>query len=393
MRTTEDQTVAAVHSVELDPARWQELFDELLGRVAGRFARVELRQRARAFVRGLLADLPRKNCWTIAEHAGDASPDGMQHLLARAAWDEDAVRDDIRDYVIEHLGQDGAVLVIDETGDLKKGTATVGVKRQYTGTAGRVENAQVAVYLVYATNAGHAVVDRELYLPRSWTDDPDRLQAAGVPDQVGFATKPALATKMITRALDAGVPAAWVAGDEVYGANPGLRAELEATGVGYVLAAACDHPVRFGGATHRADALLRQVPARAWQQISCGTGAKGHRLYQWAFVRLDHDRPAPDGQAGTGSWSAATTRPASWPSTAAPRPVPPRWPSWSRSPGGAGPSRCVNHSALIYASWLHNLGSRCGLVALSRPSVGGCTSRAGGTGAGGARRAGGGRRG
>ncbi len=175
---------------------------------------------------------------------------------------------------------------------------TVGVKRQYTGTAGRVENAQVGVYLVYATEAGHAVIDRELYLPRSWTDDPDRCRAAGVPDQVGFATKPALATAMICRALDAGVPAAWVAGDEVYGANPRLRATLEARGVGYVLAVACDHPVRFGGATQRADALLAQVPARAWQCVSCGTGAKGHRYYDWAFVRLDHGGPAPTDQAG-----------------------------------------------------------------------------------------------
>jgi SRSO17 transposase len=148
----------------------------------------------------------------------------MQHLLARAVWDEAALRDDVRGYVVEHLGDPEAVLVVDETGDLKKGTTTVGVKRQYTGAAGRVENAQVAVYLVYATTTGHAVIDRELYLPRSWTDDPARLQAAGVPDQVGFATKPALAQAMICRALDAGVPAAWVAGDEVYGANPGLRA-------------------------------------------------------------------------------------------------------------------------------------------------------------------------
>ena len=298
MWTTEDQTVAAGHSVEVDPAWWQELLDELLGRVAGRFGRVDLRRRARAFVGGLLADLPRKNCWTIAEHAGDPSPDGMQHLLGRAVWDEDALRDDVRDYVTAHLGDQEAVLVVDETGDLKKGTTTVGVQRQYTGTAGRVENAQVAVYLVYATDAGHGVVDRELYLPRSWTNDPDRLQAAGVPDQVGFATKPALATKMICRALDAGVPAGWVAGDEVYGANPKLRAELEARQIGYVLAVACDHHVGFGGTSHRADALVRQVPARAWQQISCGKGAKGHRYYDWAFLRLDHDGPAPTEQAG-----------------------------------------------------------------------------------------------
>jgi SRSO17 transposase len=298
MRTTEDQTVAAGHSVEVDPARWQELLDELLGRVAGRFARVDLRRRARAFVRGLLADLPRKNCWTIAEHAGDASPDGMQHLLGRAVWDHDKVRDDVRDYVVAHLGDPRAVLVVDETGDLKKGTTTVGVQRQYTGTAGRVENAQVAVYLVYASDAGHAVIDRELYLPKSWTDDPQRCRAAGVPEQVEFATKPKLATAMICRALDAGVPAAWVAGDEVYGANPRLRATLEARGVGYVLAVACDHRVPFGGTIHRADALLTKVPARAWQQISCGKGAKGYRYYDWAFIRLDHDGPAPTEQAG-----------------------------------------------------------------------------------------------
>jgi SRSO17 transposase len=220
MWTTEDQMMAAGHSVAVDPARWQEGLDELMGRAAGRFPRVELRRRARAFVRGLLADLPRKNCWTIAEHAGDPSPDGMQHLLGRAVWDHDKVRDDIRDYVVEHLGGQGAVLVVDETGDLKKGTTTVGVQRQYTGTAGRIENAQVAVYLVYATDAGHALVDRELYLPKAWTADPERLQAAGVPDQVEFATKPELAMRMLAHALDAGVPAGWVAADEVYGANP-----------------------------------------------------------------------------------------------------------------------------------------------------------------------------
>jgi SRSO17 transposase len=296
VRTTEDQTVAAGHSVDGDPARWQAGLDELLGRVAGRFGRVEPRWRARAFVLGLLADLPRKNCWTLAEHAGDTSPDGMQHLLARAVWDEAAVRDDVRAYVVEHLGDPEAVLVVDETGDLKKGTQTVGVQRQYTGTAGRVDNAQVAVLLVYASPAGHAVIDRELYLPRSWTRDPDRLRAAGVPDQVGFATKPALAQAMICRALDAGVPAAWVTGDEVYGADPRLRACLEARGIGYVLAVACDHPVLAGGKAWRADGLRKRVPPRAWQRVSAGRGAKGHRYYDWAFVRLDDDHPGDPGQ-------------------------------------------------------------------------------------------------
>ena len=277
--------MAAGHS--LSPAGWRAELEELLGRVAGRFHRVEPRRRARAVVVGLLAELPRKNCWTIAEHAGDPTPDGMQYLLGRAVWDHDGVRDDLRDYVVEHLGDPQAVLVVDETGDLKKGTMTVGVQRQYTGTAGRVENAQVAVYLVYATQRGHAVIDRELYVPKSWIADPDRCRAAGIPDRVEFSTKPALATGMIGRALDAGVPAAWVAGDEVYGNDPRLRATLEARQVGYVLAVACDHPVSTAGTTQPADALLRQIPARAWQCVSAGRGAKGHRYYDWAFHRLD----------------------------------------------------------------------------------------------------------
>src|SRR5215208_3169079 len=234
MWTTEDHTAVAGHSVT--PASWRTGLEELLGRVAGRFGRVEPRRRARAFVLGLLSDLPRKNCWTLAEHAGDPSPDGMQHLLARAAWDHDGVRDDLRAYLVEHLGDPDGVLVVDETGDLKKGTQTVGVQRQHTGTAGRVENAQVAVLLTYASAAGHAVIDRELYVPKSWAGDPERLRAAGVPDQVSFATKPALAKAMLARALDAGVPASWVTGDEVYGACPRLRAWLEGRGIGYVLA-------------------------------------------------------------------------------------------------------------------------------------------------------------
>jgi DDE superfamily endonuclease len=163
---TNDHAVAAGHSV--DPARWQEAFEGLMDRISGRFARIEPRRHVRQLALGLLSDLPRKNCWTIAEWAGEATPDGMQHLLGRAKWDADQVRDDVREYVVEHLRDDQAVLVVDETGDVKKGTRTVGVQRQYTGTAGRIENSQVAVYLVYAGRRGHAAVDRELYVPRSW---------------------------------------------------------------------------------------------------------------------------------------------------------------------------------------------------------------------------------
>jgi len=277
--------VAAGHSV--DPGRWLGMLDELMGRVAGRFSRVEPRRRARALVLGLLSDLPRKNCWTIAEASGDATPDGMQHLLARARWDADDVRDDLRDYVAAHLGDPAAVLVVDETGDVKKGTATAGVQRQYTGTAGRIENAQVAVYLAYAAPRGHALIDRELYLPRSWTDDPGRCQAARIPEETEFATKPALARRMIARTLDAGVPAAWVSGDEVYGADPELRDDLEERRAGYVLAVACRHQVSAGRRKYRADAIASRLPARSWQRYSAGHGAKGHRYYDWALISLD----------------------------------------------------------------------------------------------------------
>jgi SRSO17 transposase len=267
------------------------LLDELMARIAGRFARVEPRRRVRAFTLGLLADLPRKNCWSIAEHAGDCTPDGMQHLLAGAVWDADGVRDDVRGYVVEHLGDPGAVLVADETGDVKKGACTAGVQRQYSGTAGRIENCQVAVYLTYASAAGHALIDRELYLPRSWADDRSRCQAAGIPDGTVFATKPGLAARMITRALDAGTPASWVAGDEVYGTDPGLRADLENRQVGYVLAVARSHRVDAGAGMTRADALARRLPRSAWQQHSAGPGAKGHRYYDWAWITISDRQP------------------------------------------------------------------------------------------------------
>lgn len=263
------------------------MFDEVAGRIAGRFGRIEPRRRAENLLLGLVSQLPRTNCWTIAEHVGDATPDGLQHLLARAVWDAEAVRDDLRDYVCDHLGEQDAVLIVDETGDLKKGTHTVGVQRQYTGTAGRIENSQVAVYLTYATTAGHAFIDRALYLPKSWTDDRGRCASAGIPAEVGFATKPALATTMITRALDAGVAASWVTGDEVYGADPRLRATLEDRGVGYVLAIGCDRRVTTPAGTFRPDELVTRLPQHVRQRLSAGTGAKGHRFYDWALVDVD----------------------------------------------------------------------------------------------------------
>ncbi|AYF78564.1 IS701 family transposase [Nocardia yunnanensis] len=285
--------VAALDSVAA--ARWRQQFDEFTGMLGPRFARVETRRTAARMLTAMMTELPSKNCWTLAEQAGDRSPDAMQHLLASAVVDEDGLRDDLRDFVIEHLGEVDATLVVDETGDIKKGTHTVGVQRQYTGTAGRIENSQVAVYLTYATAVGHAFLDRALYLPKSWTTDPARCQRAGIPDEVGFATKPALAKRLILDALDSGVRAPWVTGDEVYGGDPKLRAALESRGTGYVFAVACDHRVTTATGRVRADVLAKTVPKRAWQPLSAGDGAKGPRVYDWAWIQIgaENDKAAP----------------------------------------------------------------------------------------------------
>jgi SRSO17 transposase len=174
---------------------------------------------------------------------------------------------------------------------VKKGSCTAGVQRQYTGTAGRIENSQVAVFLTYASAAGHALIDRELYLPGSWTGDAARCRAVGIPDQTVFATKPALARRMIARALDAGTPAAWVAGDEVYGADPSLRSDLEDRQIGYVLAVAKSHQVSTGAGARRADQIAARLPRSAWQRYTAGPGAKGHRYYHWAWITIEPGRP------------------------------------------------------------------------------------------------------
>lgn len=278
---------------------WAAGLAELHARIAPRFARSEPRERVLAYVRGLLAPLERKNSWTLAESAGEAVPDGMQRLLGAADWDADAVRDDIGDYVVEHLapgsGDPSAVLVVDETGFLKKGTKSAGVGRQYSGTAGRIENCQIGVFLGYATTVGRTFLDRELYLPKAWTEDRDRCRDAGVPDDVEFATKPELAMRMLTRALDAGVPAGWVTADEVYGQHFRLRRMLEERQTPYVLAVPVNQRVIAtveGMVTElRADALAKQLPAQAWRKTSAGAGSKGPRLYSWAKAAI---RPLED---------------------------------------------------------------------------------------------------
>jgi SRSO17 transposase len=285
VNTCEYAAVAAAHSV--DPKRWWTEFSAVTDRIAPRFARYEPLRHASEVMLGLVSGLDRKNCWTIAEHRGDATPDGLQHLLARAKWDADAVRDDLRDYVIDAFGDPGAILVVDETGDVKKGVHSVGVQRQYTGTAGRIENAQVAVYLTYAAPRGHALIDRALYLPRCWADNPDRCDEAKIPpDRRGFATKPALAQGLIARAVQAKVPAAWVAGDEVYGADPKLRAAIRGHGLGYVLAVSANRRMPTAAGQIRVDRLPAMLPARAWQKHCAGPGSHGHRYYSWAWIAL-----------------------------------------------------------------------------------------------------------
>lgn len=272
----------------VDPDAWMECFDTAFARIAGRFKRVEPRKAARDYLLAVLSDVDTRSCWQLAEQAGHASPHRMQRLLAEAVWDADAVRDDLRAFVVDELGDPEGVLIIDDTGDLKSGSATVGVQRQYTGTAGRIENSQVTTFLGYAGSKGRALIDRELYLPKSWTDHPARCAKAGVPAEVQFATKITQARRMLTRAHDAGVPAAWASADEFYGNHRGLRRDLQARSLGYVLGVASNHRLTLATgltatAQHVAD---RHLPQRSWNRLSAGKGHKGEREYDWAWVRI-----------------------------------------------------------------------------------------------------------
>lgn len=260
--------------------RWAARLDDLCTRIAPRFGRIEPRRRARAYVQGLLSPLERKNGWHLAEAAGDASPDGVQDFLARMHWDADAVRDDLRAYAVEHLGDPDAVLVLDETGFVKKGDKSAGVKRQYSGTAGRIENCQIGVFLAYASRHGHALIDRALYLPETWAFDAARRAEAGVPESVSFTTKPKLGQAMLKRAFEVSVPCRWVVGDCVYGADHQTRRLIEAHGRGYVLAVTSAQRLGF----KPVEDWLDDVPARGWQRLSAGDGAKGPRLYDWAYL-------------------------------------------------------------------------------------------------------------
>lgn len=286
---------ASTPVVELDGRleRWRVGLDEVFALVAGRFAQADSRRRARLYLLGLLSGAERKNSWTLAEQAGDSSPDGMQRLLNFYRWDADAVRDDLRDYVLDELGDPAGVVVGDETGFVKKGVKSAGVQRQYSGTAGRIENCQLGVFLAYVSPRGRALIDRELYIPKSWTDDRDRCAEAGIGSDVGagvgeveFATKPELARRMLERLITTHGQAtvAWFTADEAYGDNPGLCGWLDVREINYVMAVSCDHRFATPTGPRRADELAASAPKRGWQRLSAGAGSKGQRLYDWLFV-------------------------------------------------------------------------------------------------------------
>jgi SRSO17 transposase len=275
-------------------AGWADELEALHARIAPRFERAEPRRRALAYLKGLLSSAERKNGWQLAEEAGEATPDGMQRLLNASRWDADGARDDLVAYVREHLADPAAILVIDETGFLKKGTKSAGVKRQYSGTAGKRENCQIGVFVAYSSwvpAPTQVLVDRELYLPAEWANDRGRREEAGVPENVAFATKPELARRMLARVRATGLPAAWLTGDTVYGGNPALRTWLEEQRQPYVLAVAANDGVDLPYGDTTMHVLPKEIAEYAldppdWRRLSAGDGAKGPRLYDWALVPL-----------------------------------------------------------------------------------------------------------
>lgn len=258
---------------------------QVQARIGPRFRRAEARQRAGRFLQGLLAPVERKNGWQMAEELGERGPRGVQRLLGEADWDEELVRDELRGYVVEHLGEESGVLVVDETGFVKKGKKSAGVARQYSGTAGRRENSQMGVFLLYASSRGAAFLDRALYLPEEWTNDRVRCREAGIPDSVNFATKGELAKQMLSRAFAADVPAEWVVGDTVYGYDE-LCLWLDEQQKNYVMAVPETYVVWVAGRQQSIGLLAALLPQEAWVVLSAGEGSKGPRLYEWAWLQL-----------------------------------------------------------------------------------------------------------
>lgn len=277
-------------SLQVKVQSWAAQLEDVYARIAQHFARSEPRQQVLTYLKGLLSNCQRKNGWQLTELMGEMTPDGMQRLLSTAKWDANSVRDELQRYIVEHLGNSPAIGVLDETGFLKQGNKSVGVGRQYSGTAGRVENCQIGVFLGYATNKGFAFLDREIYLPKQWVNDQQRREAAGVTEDVKFATKPQLARVMLERAQAARVPLAWVTGDTVYGNDRCLRGWLEEQYQAYVLAVACTERVWIDCSTGLTQVAVEKViaeqPVETWQRLSCGQGSKGSREYDWSWTQL-----------------------------------------------------------------------------------------------------------
>lgn len=300
MKHPQQITPAGAKTTFVDVWRWGQELERLHARIAPRFARPEPRRRALAYLKGIVSSVERKNGWQLAEHAGESRPDGMQRLLNGAAWDADLVRDDLRTYILKRLGDPQAVLVIDETSFRKRGKKSAGVKKQYCGTTGQVENCQVGVFLSYVSAQGHTLIDRELYLPKEWIDDPGRCTEAGIPDTLRFQTKCELARQMIERLWKARIPFAWVVADTVYGGNEDLRNWLEAHQYFYGLAVACDEPVGIQTTEGRKRMTVAQAEALSfhaddWHRLSMSEGTKGPRQFDWAVMPILH-RWEEDGQ-------------------------------------------------------------------------------------------------
>src|SRR5437868_5976437 len=292
--TTEARTETGVEN-ELDLlANGTQELAALHARIGPHFRRAEVRARVARFLAGLLSRIERKNGWQLAEELDESGPQGVQRLVNAADWDEEAVRDELRGYVMEHLEDEQGVLVVDETGFVKKGKKSVGVARQYSGTAGRRENSQMGVFLLYSSAKGHAFIDRALYLPEEWTQDPVRCREAGVPEQVGFATKGELAQQMLKRAFAAGVRADWVVADTVYGYDE-MRDWLESQHQKYVLAVPETHTVWSQGEPQPVGLLAALLPPEAWVALSAGEGSQGARLYEWAWLQLPYEREESEG--------------------------------------------------------------------------------------------------
>ncbi len=275
--------------------------EEIRRLIGDDFARTEARDNADHYLKALLDHVERKNCWQMAEAAGQSNPYGMQRVISSSHWDPDKVRDDLRSYVVQRLGDPKAVLVVDETGFLKKGNKSAGVQRQYSGTAGKIENCQIGVFLAYAARKGTAFIDRELYLPQEWAGDSVRRAEAGIPEEVTFAKKSELAQKMLKRAFEEGVPCRWVTADEVYGNDRELRRWLEQEKHSYVLAISSNQYVWWHGLRQRqVGTLVKEVAEEDWQRLSAGDGAKGPRIYDWAILKLPPIGPVLP--SGWGRW-------------------------------------------------------------------------------------------